>query len=178
MKKILSLLSAALFIFCMTSCSSSDGEETTDNQALNETAPVVSLLAEKQSVKAGDTVEVTINIKNSPYTACFDIFVVSDELFVYENSDVYSNGMVLETNYDDTPGGSFVINGFVVETVNLEDADICTVTYTVSEQAKAGDIINVMLSVPSFQVGIDESGNDVLDVEASLILNNLVFTVE
>ncbi len=178
MKKILSLLTAALFAFCLVSCSSEKGEETTENFSENEIAPVISLKTEKLSVKAGETVDVVVNVKNAPFTACFDIFVVDDELFAYNDNDISSNGMIIAANYEESSEGKLAIQGYVAETVNLEDADICTVTYTVSEQAEAGDIINVMLQVPSYQLGIDESGNDVIDVEAILTLNNLVLAVE
>ena len=74
MKKLISSVLVLLLIFAFTACNSEPaGEESTTEEA--PAVPVVSLIADDTSVKAGDTVELKVNIKYSPFTACFDIYV-------------------------------------------------------------------------------------------------------
>ncbi len=179
MKKVLSIFLVIFMIFCACSCTAGNNEETTENSSENEAYPVVTLKTETSTVKAGDNVQIVVNICNAKYTACFDIYVLADEPLVYKENEISAHGMIMAANYqDDDAEGRLAIRGIAAETVKLEDADICTVTYTVSEDAVSGDVINLMLQVPSYQIGLDESGNDVLDVEASVVLNNLVLRVE
>ena len=72
----------------------------------------------------------------------------------------------------------FAIRGIVAETYDLPDNDVCTIKYKVSEDAVPGDVINVILQVPAYQLGLDESGNDVYSVNEDVVLNNITFTVE
>ena len=70
------------------------------------------------------------------------------------------------------------IRGIVAETYDLPENDICTITYKVSEDAVSGDVINLVLQVPTYQLGVDKSGNEVYDVEKQVETKNLVLTVE
>lgn len=178
MKKLISSVLVLMLIFAFAACNSETaGEESTTEEA--SAVPVVSLLCDDTSVKAGDTVELKVNIKYSPFTACFDIYVFADEGFVYEKNTVTPCEMILVANNDNKDGNEKVaIRGVVAETYDLPDNDICTITYKVSEDAASGDVINVILQVPSYQLGLDESGNDVYSVNEDIILNNITFTVE
>ena len=162
----------------LTACTAEpSAEESTTEEA--PAVPVVSLLCDDTSVKAGDTVELKVNVSHSPFTACFDIYVFADKGFIYEKNTVTPCEMILVANNDAKDGVEKVaIRGVVAETYDLPDNDICTITYKVSEDAASGDVINVILQVPSYQLGLDESGNDVYSVNEDIILNNITFTVE
>ncbi len=177
MKRIVALILSALLVLCFTSCQT---EEKTEETTVDESTvvPVVSLVCDNTTVKAGETVELRVNVRNSLFTACFDIYVIADELLVYESNRTSAGSMMMAANFEEKDGISRVaIRGIVAETYDLPDNDICTVTYKVSEEAVTGDVINVILQVPSYQLGLDESGNDVYSVNDEIILNNITLTV-
>lgn len=178
MKKLITSVLVLVVLFSLTACTSSpEADETTTEEA--SAVPVVSLVCEDTAVKAGDTVELRVNIKHSLLTACFDIYVIADDGFIYEDNETSAGSMIMIANNEEKDGVErFAIRGIVAETYDLPDNDVCTIKYKVSEDSVPGDVINVILQVPAYQLGLDESGNDVYSVNEDVVLNNITFTVE
>lgn len=178
MKKIFFAVIAVLLVISFAACSDKEpvNETTTEETS---SVPVVSLKTDNTAVKAGESVEIVVNISQSPLTACFDIYVVSDSLLIYEKNSASAGEMMMAANFKEEDGVERVaIRGISAQTFDLPDNDVCTITYKVSEEAVTGDVINIVLQVPSYQLGLDESGNDVYSVNEELTLNNITLTVE
>ena len=141
MKKIVSLALALLLVFTLASCTGGNEEITEDNGAAD--SPVISLVCDNTVVSAGEEIAVKVNISNAPLTACFDIYVISEDTLTYASSPTSSEGLILVANNDETAedGGRVIIRGMVASTYDVLDDNICTVKYTVSEDAVSGSKI-------------------------------------
>lgn len=181
MKKLLSLCLIFVLVFSFAACKDSIDEETTVEQNTDAETPVVSLLADVTEVSAGDTVEVSVHIGNSRYTACFDIFVFADETLGFESSrsSAGDTNLILADNYVEDETGKYVaVRGIVASTTDVMDNSVCKITYKVADTAVSGDKIAVTVQIPSYQLGVDETGNEVYSVTDAIIVNNLVVTVK
>ena len=178
MKKILSIAFGLLLVLSLASCSSGNNEHTEDEA--EKEAPVISLLCDNTLVSAGDEIEIKVNISQAPLTACFDVYVLSEAALTYVSSETQASGLILAANIDETAedGGRVVVRGMVASTYDVLDEDVCIVTYKVADEAESGSKINLTLQVPIYQVGFDKSGNDVYDVNSSVILNGIVLEVK
>ena len=132
------------------------------------------LRADKTEVSPGDTVTVTLKLKNCKNVACFNIFVkcaarkgsVETEKFKSNrftdddgnNFDIYSNNESAETINPDTVEIGALFGGMPTATYSFIGDDLCTVTFKVTSQAKSGDTL-VFSAVPKqFLVSSDETG--------------------
>ena len=167
-----------------TTTASSGQQETTTAAALTTepelTVPagkyLLTLTADQTEVKAGDTITLTLHLKNCPYVACFGFTVESgakvsvtkykSNKFTNEDGDrfdIYSN---------DTDEG-VLFSGMITNTYDFLDDDLFTVTYVVASNARSGDKLTFKAIPTSFLIATDASGavtKDYCDVlkEASL----------
>ncbi len=169
MKKIFCIALALVMIFSLVSCTSGGEETTADTESGAKAAPVVSLVSEKTTVSPGEEITVSINIKDAPLTACFDVYVYADDYLEYVTSETVSSELILAANSEEKNGEEyFVVRGMVASTYDVIDEEICTVTYKLKEDAVAGTKINLTLQVPIYRIGLDESGNDIYSVNCEL----------
>lgn len=175
MKKILSITIALLMLFSLVSCSSG-GDETTTEADNDKVVPVISLVTQKTAVKPGEEIKVTLHISKAPLTACFDVCVYAESMLQYVEVKTIPSQLILAANKEAKGAEEYVIvRGIVAATYDVLDDDICEITYKVSEDAAKGTKINLTTRTPVYQVGMDESGNDVLSVTCET--NGLVLEV-
>ncbi len=164
MKKILSIIIALLTVISLVSCSSG-GEETTTAAEDDSVVPVISLVSQKTAVKPGEEIKITLHISDAPFTACFDVYVYAENMLEYVEVKTLPSQLILAANKEAKGGEEYVIvRGIVAATYDVLDDDICEITYKISEDAPQGTKINLTTRAPLYQVGMDESGNDVLSV--------------
>lgn len=178
-----------------TTAKSAAGETTTaKKQETTTTSPIptiepeltvpagkylLTLSADKTEVKAGDTLTLTLHLKNCPNVACFGFTVESgskvsvtkykSNKFVNEDGerfDIYSN---------DTDEG-VLFSGMITNTYDFLNDDLFTVTYVVASNVKAGDKLTFKAVPTSFLIATDATGavtDDYSDVlkEASLTVS-------
>ena len=183
MKKIVSFLLIALLLFSFVACASNGSDENTTTAAAEENSdmPIVSLRSDKTEVSAGDIISVYVHIKNAKHTACFDIFLYADEKLDYEiaASQIANTELILAANYlDGEDEGYVAIRGIVATAFDLLDNDIYRIDYKVSDKVQSGDKLNFNLQVPSFELALDASGNDIFAVNEYLQTNNLTVSVK
>ena len=165
MKKILSVVIALLMVITLGACNPAGEETTTAADDSDSSKPVVSLVTGKTAVKPGEEIKVSLHISNAPLTACFDACVYYESLLEYVEVKTVPSQLILAANKEADAGEEYVIvRGIVADTYDVLDDDMCEITYKVSESAPEGTKINLTVSVPVYQVGMDESGNDVMSV--------------
>lgn len=178
MKKILSVILALMLAASLAGCSAGNQNGTDDETTAAVDAPVISVVCDKATVTAGEEIEVKVHIGNAPLTACFDIYVMADDAVSYISSKNPSSELILASNLEEEGGTSqVVIRGMVASTYDVLDENVCIIKYKVSDAAAAGTKISFSLKCPLYQVGLDESGNDVYSVEGNVSLNGLVLEV-
>ncbi len=179
MKKILCTVLSLLFMITLVSCGSNTEETTANSTSADDSMPVVSLVSDKTTVSAGEEITVNVHIKNAPLTACFDIYVYADASLSYITSQTEASEMMLAANVDETDEMKpVVIRGIVAAAYDILDDDICTITYIVNEDVPAGTKITLSVQVPSYQLALDKSGNDVYSVNDSMPIQGLVLEVQ
>ena len=181
MKKILSLCLILVLVISLVACKGGSSEETTVEGGTDAGTPCVALISDVTEVSPGETVEVALHIKNSQYTACFDIYVYADEKLAFEKARTIEGdtGLILAANHLEDETGEYVaVRGMVASTCDVMDNVISRITYTVSQSAVSGDKIALNMQIPAYQLGVDESGNEVYSVTDSVIVNNLILTVK
>lgn len=167
MKKIFSFTIALLMVLSLAACSG--GNEATDETTEKTAAPVVSLVAERTEVLPGEEIAVTVNVSEALLTACFDIFVYADDGLEVASVETCPSELILAANNKEEYGEEYVIvRGMSASTYDVADEDMCVITYKVKDDVAAGTNISLTLQVPTYQLGVDESGNDIYNVECSL----------
>ncbi len=167
MKKIFSFTIALLMVLSLAACSG--GNEATDETTEKTAAPVVSLVAERTEVLPGEEITVTVNVSEALLTACFDIFVFADDGLEVASVETCPSELILAANSKEEDGEEYVIvRGMSASTYDVADEDMCVITYKVKDDVAAGTKISLTLQVPTYQLGVDESGNDIYNVECSL----------
>ena len=167
MKKILSLTIALLMLLSFVSCSG--GNEATDETTESAAAPVVSLVAEKTEVLPGEEIKVTVNVTDALLTACFDIFVYADDGLEVVAVETCPSELILAANNREEAGEEYVIvRGMSAATYDVADEDMCVITYKVKDDVAAGTKISLTLQAPTYQLGFDESGDDIYNVDCNL----------
>lgn len=168
MKKIFCLAIALLMIFSFVSCTGG-GEEVSSDDTEASDVPVVSLVCEKTKVTPGEEVTVKVHISNAPLTACFDIFTYADAVLECEAVETPDSDVILAANKEEMNGEVYaVVRGMVASTYDILDDDVCEIIYKVRDDASSGTKINLTLQVPVYQLGLDETGNDVYSVKCAL----------
>ena len=167
MKKIFSLAIALLLLLSLVSCSG--GNEIADETTEGAAAPVVSLVAENTEVLPGEEIKVTVNVSDALLTACFDIFVYADDGVEIVSVETCPTELILAANNREEAGEEYVIvRGMSAATYDIADEDMCVITYKVKDDVAAGTKISLTLQAPTYQLGFDESGDDIYNVDCSL----------
>lgn len=183
MKKLICILLSLVLVLSLASCANTGNDETTEPETVAKPdAPVVSLLTESTEVNAGDSVSVVLHIKDGINTACFDIFVFAEGKIEYvgeKKAKGLDSSLILAANYMTEEDPAYVaLRGIVASTCNIADNDVYSFEYKVSDDAVSGDKISVVAQIPMYQVGTDETGNEVYAVNEYIEINNLVLTVK
>ena len=169
MKKIFCILIALMMLFSFAACSDSNEEVTSEEATEAVTVPVISLVSEKTAVAPGEEIKVSLHIEDAPLTACFDILVFADAALSVAEVKTCPSEVILAANNESKAGEEYVIvRGMVAATYDVTDDDICNITYKVSDDVPTGTKINLTLQAPTYQLGLDESGNDVYNVDCTL----------
>lgn len=168
MKKIICVAIALLMLFSFVSCSGGS-ETTTEGNTDDAVSPVISLVSDKTTVAPGEEIKVTLHVAEAPLTACFDILIFADETLEFSDVATCPSELILAANREEKAGEEYVIvRGMVAATYDVTDDDMCTVTYKVKDDVPSGSKISLTLQVPTYQLGLDESGNDIYNVECTL----------
>ncbi len=177
MKKIISVILCFCFVAALCGCNQTAEEETSLNSSDGFVS--VSVVCEKTEVAAGEDVTVALNIKNAMFTACFDIFVyASEELdYVSAETELINNQLMLAANYMEGEVAYVAVRGIVATAFDIDDKNVCTIVYKVPENAKTGDTFEIKVECPVYQLAVDSSGNDVYDVNETVVTNSLTLTV-
>ncbi len=169
MKKIFCVVIALLMLVSFASCSGGGEETTTDVSGETATVPVVSLVSEKTAVAPGEEIKVTLHVADAPLTACFDILVFADAALQIKDVKTCPSELILAANREEKADEEYVIlRGMVAATYDVADDDMCVITYKVKDDVPAGTKISLTLQVPTYQLGFDESGNDIYNVDCTL----------
>ena len=169
MKKIFCILIALMMLFSFAACTDSNEEVTSEEATEAATVPVISLVSEKTAVVPGEEITVTLHIADAPLTACFDIFVFADDALEISDVKTCLSELILAANNETKADEEYVVvRGMVAATYDVTDDDICNITYKVGDDVPSGTKINLTLQVPTYQLGLDESGNDIYDVDCTL----------
>ncbi len=169
MKKIFCIVIALLTVLSFASCSGGGETATSENAGETATAPVVSLVSEKTTVAPGEEIKVALHVANAPLTACFDILVFADDTLEFAEVKTCPSELILAANSEEKSGEEYVIlRGMVAATYDVADDDMCNITYKVKDDVPAGTKISLTLQVPTYQLGVDESGNDIYNVDCTL----------
>ena len=182
MKKVLCVCLAAVFVLILCSCTKDREEnagDTTSETASDTSVPVISLVADKETVSPGDTVNVTVNISNAPLTACYEISVFADEKLSFVDSrETDKSEMINEGVYNETDTPYFFMTGIIFSACDLTDNDMFVITYRVSEDAVSGDELSLTVNTSSFHLATDETGDETADIFNSVLCNGISLKVE
>ena len=63
--------------------------------------------------------------------------------------------------------GTISYYGYVLETIDIDDADILSVTFTVSEDAEPGTELTLSFDIIEMELGTDKGGAETYDVYES-----------
>ncbi len=182
MKKILCVCLASVFI--LTLCSCSPRQEKNENDATTEAssitaAPVISLVADKETVTPGDTVNITVNVSEAPLVACYEMSVFADEkLSFIDSRQTDKSEMINEGVYKETDAPFFFMSGMIFTACDLTDNDMFVITYRVSEDAVSGEELSLTVSTSSFLLATDETGNETEDIFNNVLCNGVSLKVE
>lgn len=152
------------------------------------------LRADKTEVSPGDTVTVTLKLKNCKNVACFNIYVkcsarngvVETEKFKSNrfsdddgnNFDIYSNNEDKANTGINAEEKGVLFGGMTSTAYSFMGDDLCTVTYKVTSEAKKGDTL-VFSAVPQqFLVSPDESGTYTQNCAEDVSMSPLMVTVK
>ena len=126
--------------------------------------PYVYLASDITELKRGDTVDIMVKIADAQNVGAYQLLLTFDEtVFSFEK---YKEGLI-----DDLIISSDQLNnqvqtyGITVETVDLYDDTVLTVTLKVADDAAPGDAA-VTAEISQFIVGTDDSGDVTADLAA------------
>ena len=141
---------------------------------------VLSLSADKTTVKPGDTVTVTVNLNNCKSIKSFGLFIMAQGSVEAVNSRKKANIEDLTTEINtkgtnDYGEDGVLIGGYFKETGNLDNCDLYTIQYKVSDSAVSGETL--LLSIESDLMVSATSSGDV-DYASAIKPSPLYITVE
>ena len=173
-----------------TTKASSGKQETTTKVPVPTTEPeltvpagkyLLTLTADKTEVKAGDTLTLTLHLKNCANVASFGFTVTSGgkvSVSKYKsNKFVTGDGDRFEIYSNDTDEG-VLFGGMITYSYDFLDDDLFTVTYVVASNVKSGDKLTFKAIPTSFLVGTDASGSETDDYSDVLKEASLTVTVK
>lgn len=164
------------------------------NTAVDTSAYQFDLRADKTEVSPGDTVTLTLKLKNCKNVACFNIFVkcsarkgvVETEKFKSNrfsdddgnNFDIYSNNEDEANINVQMEDKGVLFGGMTTRTYSFLNDDLCTVTFKVSSTAKQGDTL-VFSAVPrQFLASPDEEGTTTQNCAEDIEIVPVMVTVK
>lgn len=125
--------------------------------------PAVAFSADKTEVRPGEDITVTFRLSDAEWIACFSTELEYDPLaFVLKDNETYSESGYYDMFNDEV--GKILYYGYVLETFNVADEDMLSVTFTVSEDAKPGTQTSFRFSVPEMKLGTDKAGSGTYEV--------------
>lgn len=142
-------------------------DETTDagaSEANGEKCiPEVTFTVDKEEVKPGEAFTVTFRISDAKWLACYstELTFNTDVLTCRGKKTFSADGYYDMMNNLDS---GLLYYGYVAETIDIDDADILSVTFTVSEDAEVGTETEVALNIDEMKLGIDKGGAETYDV--------------
>ena len=129
-----------------------------------ETFPYVYLASDVTELKPGDTVDINVKIADAENVGAYQLLLTFDEaVFSFEK---YKEGAVEDLIISsDQLNNQVQTYGITVETVDLYDDTVLTVTLKVADGAAPGDTA-VTAEISQFIVGTDDSGDVTADLAA------------
>ncbi len=114
---------------------------------------VVSLSADKTTVKPGDTITVTLNLKNCKNVKSFGFLVRAQGSLTAATSkkNLSAEDMSMEINTSAEEGT--LIGGYFKDNYSFDNYDLCTITYNVSKDAVKGETLVLSATPDSMKVG-------------------------
>lgn len=114
---------------------------------------VVSLAADKTTVKPGDTITVTLNLKNCKNVKSFGFLVRAQGSLTAATSkkNLSAEDMSMEINTSAEEGT--LIGGYFKDNYSFDNYDLCTITYNVSKDAVKGETLVLSATPDSMNIG-------------------------
>ena len=141
---------------------------------------IMTLTADKTTVRPGDTVTLSLRLKDSPKVACFNLSVrcmgpVSVtgsryNRFTNKNGDAFS----IHTNEKEQ---EMLLGGMISTTCDFMNADLCTVTFRVSDSAEHGETLMFAAIMTQFMISDTEDGRFPYDCSEQINPAQLQLTV-
>ena len=146
------------------------GSEEETAEPVKKDGPVITLVCDKTSVSAGDTVEVIINITDAPDAACFTVHIDATGLKYTGSEAVEPGELILQDNHEKCVNGTpFELTGIYMTCGDLKDKDVYKVTFVVSDDVKGGDTASLSISCSTFHLATDGIGNNTKEVVDSVM---------
>lgn len=176
MKRILSvamcvilLLSVCIFASCgknegtYNAVTESDTTAELTEHASEKGIPVVAFTADKTEAVPGEEITVTFRMSDAEWLACFSTELKYDpQSFSVKDHKAYTSDGFYDMFSDED--GTISYYGYVLETIDIDDADILSVTFTVSEDAEPGTEASIVLGIPEMKLGTDKGGAETYEV--------------
>ena len=141
---------------------------------------IMTLTADKTTVRPGDTVTLSLRLKDSPKVACFNLSVrcmgpvtvtgSRYNRFNNKNGDAFS----IHTNEKEQ---EMLLGGMISTTCDFMNADLCTVTFRVSDQAESGDVLMFAAIMTQFMISDTDDGRFPYDCSEQINPAQLQITV-
>ncbi|MBQ6864440.1 MAG: hypothetical protein IJO14_09420 [Clostridia bacterium] len=171
MKKLICLLLALATVLAFSACSKETPATTPD---VKEPELLVSL--SDDTVKPGETVSVSVKIKNIENLAAIDM-----KLFYESNAATaeLADGSTIEGFVDQTrfEAGTITYAGFVMDMVDVIEDTLYTFDLTINDDY-AGDAIDLIIKTQSVSVADSNEGNTTNDITETVKITNASITIE
>lgn len=141
---------------------------------------VVTLTADKTTVRPGDTVTLTLHLKDCPKVACFNFSircmgpasVAGNRFNKFSNKN--GDAFTINSNAKDK---ELLLGGMISTTCDFLDDDLCTVTYRVSADAEPGEELIFAALTTQFMTSETEDGRILTDYSEEINAVMLRITV-
>ncbi len=157
-----------LFAVAFSGCGSSSGTVTI--------RPVLSA----ESAKPGDTVQVQVYIDDADLFCSMDFYLSYDAQYVTfagTKAEVVPDLMNELTNGSDAAGNAYIkYTGLTLKTLNLDECLLFTATFTVREDAPAGEPF-FGIAVGEYCKGDDASGDTYKNIVSDVVEGGVKLTV-
>ena len=135
----------------------------------------MTLIPDKSEVKPGDTLAVTVNLKNCKNVKSFGMIVRAEGALAAVNSKKNMSAEEINMEINTSADEGALIGGYFSLNYSFDDYDLCTIAYKVSDSAEAGDTLSLVLVPYTLSVG---TGNGVgTDYSAFLPTDSIKITV-
>ena len=171
MKKLICLLLALATVLAFSACSKETPATTPD---VKEPELLVSL--SDDTVKPGETVSVSVKIKNIENLAAIDM-----KLFYESNAATaeLADGSTIEGFVDQTSfeAGTITYAGFIMDMVDVIEDTLYTFDLIINDDY-AGDAIDLIIETQSVSVADSNEGNITNDITETVKITNASITIE